>query len=59
VSGIDAAAAEPDPPRQKSTAAAAVALENFEGDVAVIMDCSASKPDKIFLIRAGSYTCER
>jgi hypothetical protein len=37
VSGIDAAAAEPDPPRQKSAAAAAIAVENFEGDVAVTM----------------------
>jgi hypothetical protein len=31
------------PPRLNITATAAMADENFEGDVAVIMGCSASK----------------
>src|SRR5260370_9161352 len=44
------AAAAPFPPRQSNNAVAAIQLENFEGDVAVIMGLLRLKTDKIFLI---------
>src|SRR5260370_38849467 len=44
------AAAAPFPPRQSNNAVAAIQVENFEGDVAVIMGLLRLKTDKVFLI---------
>jgi hypothetical protein len=54
VSGIDCAATAPTPPRQrprpktrqKVTAAAAIGMENFEGEIIVIMGLLRLKPIK-------------
>src|SRR5258708_5692510 len=55
VSGICSATAAPDPPAQRASAATAMEMENFEGDI--IIGLLRLKTGKVCCPR--SYTCER